>query len=64
MDMPRQEDVGRRVTYRPIGMGAHGRGEKGEIRAVGELYVFVLFDGNVLPKACSPETLEFISDFI
>lgn len=61
MEMPRQEDVGRRVTFHPVGQN---RVEKGEIRAVGELYVFVLFDGNVLPKACVPENLEFISEFI
>lgn len=57
MEMPTQNNIGRRVIYRPIATDCLG--EHGEITSISRTYVWVRFDGNLVPIACIPETLEF-----
>lgn len=47
------ELVGHTVTYSPF----HGVPEQGIVRGCSSCYVFVLYDGDLYPKATSPELL-------
>ena len=46
---------GTRVAYRTHQTAAP---EYGEVKRVGDFHVFVLFDGDMRTKACSPDVLE------
>jgi hypothetical protein len=56
---------GDRVAYIPIhaeGDITHKDVEQGEIVSVNHLYIFVRFDNQVTPKACSPTNIVKLND--
>lgn len=50
-----RQNVGRRVVYRP----GDGTVDRGEIVRISMQYVFVLYDGDTIPKATAAHLLEW-----